>query len=257
MATLGTGGRGLLVLTELPGAPPARGHTGLYHFALLVPERNDLARWLAHAARDRVALVGLSDHFVSEALYLRDPDHHGIEIYCGPPARDLGGPGRRAHDDRAAGRREPAGRARRPGSPSRSTGCRAAPPWDTCTCRWPTSTAPSRFYRDLLGFGLMAQLGEQRRLPGGRRLPPPPRREHLGEPRRLTAAGRHRRPAPRDDRPAGRRRPRPRARPFRAGGQRRGKRRTRPRRDRPVRQPAGADDRVSWAARRCSAVTGA
>src|SRR5580765_5996923 len=85
VATLGTGGRGLLVLTELPGAPPARGHTGLYHFALLVPERDDLARWLAHAARDRVTLVGLSDHFVSEALYLRDPDHHGIEIYADRP----------------------------------------------------------------------------------------------------------------------------------------------------------------------------
>jgi catechol 2,3-dioxygenase len=88
VATLGTGGRGLLALTELPGAPPARGHTGLYHFALLVPERDDLARWLAHAARDRVTLVGLSDHFVSEALYLRDPDHHGIEIYWDrPPSR--------------------------------------------------------------------------------------------------------------------------------------------------------------------------
>jgi catechol 2,3-dioxygenase len=48
---------------------------------LLVPDRKDLARWLAHAARDRVRLVGLSDHFVSEALYLSDPDGHGIEIY--------------------------------------------------------------------------------------------------------------------------------------------------------------------------------
>src|SRR3954452_2813322 len=85
VATLGTRGRDLLVLTELPGAPPARGHTGLYHFALLMPERDDLARWLAHAARDRVALVGMSDHFVSEALYLSDPDRHGIEIYWDRP----------------------------------------------------------------------------------------------------------------------------------------------------------------------------
>jgi catechol 2,3-dioxygenase len=44
-----------------------------------------LARWLAHAARDRVALTGLSDHAVSEAIYLRDPDHHGIEIYADRP----------------------------------------------------------------------------------------------------------------------------------------------------------------------------
>jgi catechol 2,3-dioxygenase len=84
-ASLGTGERELLVLTEAPGARPADGYAGLYHFALLVPEREDLARWLAHAARDRVALTGLSDHFVSEALYLRDPDHHGIEIYWDRP----------------------------------------------------------------------------------------------------------------------------------------------------------------------------
>src|SRR5213079_3325200 len=84
-ATLGTGGEDLLVLTEEPGARPADGYAGLFHFALLVPERADLARWLAHAARDRVALSGLSDHWVSEAIYLRDPDHHGIEIYADRP----------------------------------------------------------------------------------------------------------------------------------------------------------------------------
>jgi catechol 2,3-dioxygenase len=84
-ASLGTAERELLVLVERPGARPADGHTGLYHFALLVPERADLARWLAHAARDRVELTGLSDHYVSEAIYLRDPDHHGIEIYADRP----------------------------------------------------------------------------------------------------------------------------------------------------------------------------
>jgi catechol 2,3-dioxygenase len=80
-ASLGAGGRELLVLVEQEGARPAYGHTGLYHFALLVPDRLDLARWLAHAAREGVPLVGLSDHFVSEAMYLSDPDGHGIEIY--------------------------------------------------------------------------------------------------------------------------------------------------------------------------------
>lgn len=84
-ASLGVPGRELLVLVEEPGARPAPRHTGLYHFALLLPERADLARWLAHAAGDRVALVGLSDHFVSEALYLSDPDGHGIEIYWDRP----------------------------------------------------------------------------------------------------------------------------------------------------------------------------
>src|ERR1700685_1623984 len=49
-ASLGAGERELLVLVEEPGARPATGHTGLYHFALLLPRRVDLARWLAHAA---------------------------------------------------------------------------------------------------------------------------------------------------------------------------------------------------------------
>jgi len=85
VARLGTNGRELLVLVEEAGARPAPGYTGLYHFALLLPQRTDLARWLAHAARERVPLVGLSDHFVSEAIYLSDPDGHGIEIYWDRP----------------------------------------------------------------------------------------------------------------------------------------------------------------------------
>jgi catechol 2,3-dioxygenase len=84
-ASLGAGGVELLELVEEPGATPADRMTGLYHFALLVPSRPDLAAWLAHAARDRVGLTGLSDHYVSEAIYLRDPDHHGIEIYADRP----------------------------------------------------------------------------------------------------------------------------------------------------------------------------
>jgi catechol 2,3-dioxygenase len=84
-ASLGTGGTELLGLAEEPGARPANRHTGLYHYALRVPERADLARWLAHAARARVPLLGMSDHFVSEAIYLTDPDGHGIEIYHDRP----------------------------------------------------------------------------------------------------------------------------------------------------------------------------
>src|SRR5947209_15958362 len=84
-ASLGSDGGELVCLVEERGARPAAGHTGLYHFALLLPARVELARWLAHAARDRVQLTGLSDHFVSEALYLSDPDRHGIEIYWDRP----------------------------------------------------------------------------------------------------------------------------------------------------------------------------
>ncbi|HEX6713890.1 MAG TPA: VOC family protein [Thermoleophilaceae bacterium] len=84
-ARLGTGGEDLLVLYEEAGAEPAPRNTGLFHFALLVPSQHDLARWLAHAIKHDVSLEGLSDHLVSEALYLRDPDWHGIEIYRDRP----------------------------------------------------------------------------------------------------------------------------------------------------------------------------
>src|SRR5436305_7660825 len=85
-ARLGAGGdEDLLVLYEEPGAEPAPGSTGLFHFALLMPSRPDLARWLVHAAETRIELTGASDHLVSEALYLRDPDLHGIEIYRDRP----------------------------------------------------------------------------------------------------------------------------------------------------------------------------
>lgn len=72
----------LVRLVAEPGARPAGGEAGLFHFALLVPDRTDLARWTQYAADERVPLEGASDHVVSEALYLRDPDGHGIEIYA-------------------------------------------------------------------------------------------------------------------------------------------------------------------------------
>ena len=84
VASLGTDTE-LVRFVEEPGAQPADGHTGLYHVALLVPDRPSLARWLAHAARNQIRIEGLSDHSVSEAIYLRDPDRHGIEIYADRP----------------------------------------------------------------------------------------------------------------------------------------------------------------------------
>jgi catechol 2,3-dioxygenase len=86
VARMGVPGRDLVVLEEQPGARPGRGTTtGLFHLALLLPTRPDLAAWLARAAESGVRLIGASDHFVSEALYLRDPDGHGIEIYRDRP----------------------------------------------------------------------------------------------------------------------------------------------------------------------------
>jgi catechol 2,3-dioxygenase len=84
-AHLGAGGEDLLVLHELPGAEPALHNTGLFHFALLVPSRHDLARWFRHAIDLGAPFTGLSDHLVSEAIYLRDPDAHGIEVYRDRP----------------------------------------------------------------------------------------------------------------------------------------------------------------------------
>ena len=86
------GGQVIVELVEQRGAEPFDGrHTGLFHFALRVPERSDLARWLAHAAQQQLALSGAADHFVSEAIYLTDPDGHGIEIYWDRPRRDWEG----------------------------------------------------------------------------------------------------------------------------------------------------------------------
>ena len=77
----------LVELREEPGAPapPDRGRLGLFHFAILLPTRGDLARFLRHLAEGGVH-PGASDHHVSEALYLRDPDGLGIEVYADRPA---------------------------------------------------------------------------------------------------------------------------------------------------------------------------
>lgn len=84
---LGLGGRALLELHHAPGAAPAaRAQAGLFHTAFLVPERADLAAWLVHAAGLGVRLDGASDHLVSEAVYLSDPEGNGIEIYRDRPS---------------------------------------------------------------------------------------------------------------------------------------------------------------------------
>ena len=159
-ATLGAGSTRLLELVELPGAQPAPGRTGLFHFALLLPDRRSLALWLAHAVRTRVRLAGAADHFVSEAIYLSDPDRHGIEIYADRP-RELweGDVAARMGTDPL----DLEGLLGELDDPETS-------PFD----RQPGGTAmghvhlqvsqipPSvEFYRDLLGFGLMAEYGGQ------------------------------------------------------------------------------------------------
>jgi len=78
--------RVLVELRERPGARPVprRGRLGLYHFAILLPDRAALGRFVAHLGRIGER-VGASDHLVSEALYLHDPDGLGIEVYADRP----------------------------------------------------------------------------------------------------------------------------------------------------------------------------
>lgn len=70
------------------GHPPPPGTTGLYHVAILYPTRPALADAVRRLARAGIALDGASDHGVSEALYLRDPDGNGVELYWDRPKAD-------------------------------------------------------------------------------------------------------------------------------------------------------------------------
>lgn len=76
---------GLNTWESLGGSPPAPGTTGLYHLAVLYPTRADLADSLLRLQRAGIPLEGASDHGVSEALYLRDPDGNGVELYWDRP----------------------------------------------------------------------------------------------------------------------------------------------------------------------------
>ncbi|NPV66581.1 MAG: VOC family protein [Anaerolineae bacterium] len=84
-AFLGAGGPDLLILTGGAAAPRPRRATGLYHFAILVPDRQALARTLLHLEQVGAPLHGFADHDVSEAIYLPDAEGNGIEIYCDRP----------------------------------------------------------------------------------------------------------------------------------------------------------------------------
>jgi len=159
-ATLGAGSTELLRLVEEPGATPATGYSGLFHVALLLPERIALARWLAHAVRERVPLTGASDHTVSEALYLRDPDRHGIEIYADRPREQWEGRvgqlmGTAPLDLDDLLRTLPDGDAAGFGGLPDGTSVGHV---HLCVADVDASVG---FYRDRLGFDLVAQLGPQ------------------------------------------------------------------------------------------------
>src|SRR5471032_1520701 len=76
---------GLNTWESLGGSPPPPGSTGLFHTAILYPTRAELADALVRLIAAKVPLDGASDHGVSEALYLRDPDDNGVELYWDRP----------------------------------------------------------------------------------------------------------------------------------------------------------------------------
>ena len=160
-AALGVGDRPLLLLTEQPGARPwphdRRGYTGLYHFALLLPTRADLGRWLRHWLDLGLPLPGQGDHLVSEALYLSDPDGHGIEIYRDRP-RDAwtwaGGQVQTAADP--VDIRGVLAEAERAGEPWH--GLPRGTRLGHMHLQIGDISAAAAFYRDVLGFDIVAQM---------------------------------------------------------------------------------------------------
>ncbi len=91
-AFLGAGGYhhqiGLNTWESAGATPPPPGHTGLYHSAFLYPDRQQLARALRRVLAGGIPLDGAADHGVSEAVYLRDPDNNGVELYRDRPQAD-------------------------------------------------------------------------------------------------------------------------------------------------------------------------
>ena len=79
---------GLNTWESLGGSPPPPGSTGLYHVAILYPDRPTLADALRRLVDANISLDGAADHGVSEALYLRDPDENGVELYRDRPREE-------------------------------------------------------------------------------------------------------------------------------------------------------------------------
>ncbi len=159
-ASLGAGGDDLVVLHERRSARPAGRHSGLYHFALLLPTREELARAGRRIAEGRVPIDGASDHGTHEAIYLPDPDGIGIELAADRPREQwpLQGDGRVLFAGGPAPLDVHGLFATIEGEPS-------APAADPALRMGHVHLyvgdlrASTRFYRDGLGFEVMADLG--------------------------------------------------------------------------------------------------
>lgn len=158
-AWLGVAGTDLLHLTGNPrAARPSNRTTGLYHFAILVPSRRHLAHSLLRLVETETPLQGFSDHLVSEAVYLADPDGNGIEIYRDRPRERwprAAGKLQMATDpldvdgllQEAAGQQEP------------WTGLATGTTVGHIHLKVSRIDATERFYRDILGFSLVTRYG--------------------------------------------------------------------------------------------------
>ena len=201
---MGAGAEDLLVLVEEPGAAPGGRHAGLYHYALAFETRRELARAVKRLASTQTRIESASDHGVCESIYLRDPDDNGIELYADrpreqwPPSRI---PGERVEIftlalDMEDLMREIDGEApRAQASAGVGVGHLHLHVGDV--------EQGLAFYRDVLGFEVMVDLGTAALVSAGGY------HHHLGfnvwlGPRRQAAAAAHRRPA-RVDRAAGHR----------------------------------------------------
>jgi catechol 2,3-dioxygenase len=87
-ALLGAEDAQFVTLIETPDARPLEIEKGMYHFAIVVPTQVALAQVLMHYAQSRTPVLGLSEHYVSQSVYLSDPDGHGIEIYWDRPREE-------------------------------------------------------------------------------------------------------------------------------------------------------------------------
>ena len=147
----------LLSLLARPGAPVAgRREPGLYHSAVLLPTRADLGRFLRHSAATGVRLAGASDHLVSEAVYLTDPEGNGLEVYRDRPRDEWPREGDGVHMDNApfdlhgVMAAADAGGGRYEAVPAGTT-------MGHVHLKVADLAASQRFYIDLLGLDLMAR----------------------------------------------------------------------------------------------------
>jgi catechol 2,3-dioxygenase len=155
-AALGTDGKPLVILRENAGATrPPRNSTGLYHAAILLPTRADLARLVAHLAQTKYPLSGYADHLVSEAFYLNDPDGNGIELYRDRPRSEWPMAGDLVHMDNAPiNFDEFFADAEREGKPW--TGMPSGTTLGHMHLKIGNDKEAEAFYTDVVGFSVMA-----------------------------------------------------------------------------------------------------